>query len=83
MECDYLRIKSNTACQLPIFRWPTVKVSRSHLGLRIPLLKRQVCVIHLFLSEGLKKNWLLYGKNNFGISLRFYIALKNSKGKSD
>jgi hypothetical protein len=38
-------------------------------------------VIHLFLSEGLKKNWLLYGKNNFGISLRFYIALKNVKGK--
>jgi hypothetical protein len=36
-------------------------------------------VIHPCLSEGLKKNWVLYGENNFGIFLRFYIALKKVK----
>jgi len=75
IQCDYFRIKINSARQLPIFRRPAVKFPRLHLGLRIPLLKRQVCVIHLCLSEGLKKNWVLYGENNFGISLLFYIAL--------
>jgi hypothetical protein len=53
-----------------------VKVSRLHLGLRIPVLKRQVYVILLCLSEGLKKNWVMYGKKKLGISLRFYIKKK-------